>query len=496
MLQTNSSSLNLQCDVNAKSAKNIHAQDSAKHQNEGHLPSHQVIFSLSNAITGPNLILLPLLFMTTGLLTSTIIAILFGLVNYKTCYLTVMHVKPDEPEYLLAIQRILGRKWMLFYLTIVVVNLLLVCVIFYVSLVDTLFAGINGMLGNTLPDTSLYVFDKFSIQWLSIIMAVVIIVCISLRDISKIVKLSSYGEVGIVCACTFLIYIGIKAIINQDVSITFDPQSLGSHLSIFSTHGLFGLIGFFGAAYTIHFLAVPILKTGNDASKKSRNLSSSYILTGLIYIVAGIFGALGLSWRPLGANAETIFGSGAGVFTQDEKDVYILSIITQCAVAFQLLTVIPVINFITKNQLFEYIWDSEDEDVVPKWAFHGWNALFMILLVGCQIGNLSPTNLMKYIGTFGGFAIVYLVPILVHLKSNKIYLETKEEAQLEVPMLKQKREETIVAKVHEEEAHMSPFNLTIFYYGITSLGIALVIINILVYAGAGTNFFYFLSAFV
>lgn len=76
-------------------------------------------------------------------------------------------------------------------------------------------------MDSSLPDPSEgIIFHKFSIQWLAIIVAVIVLLCFCYKNISKIVSLSSKGEIGIVMGAFFLLYIGLKALAQGKINIT------------------------------------------------------------------------------------------------------------------------------------------------------------------------------------------------------------------------------------------------------------------------------------
>jgi len=94
-------------------------------------PSSTIIFSIVNSTIGSNIILLPLSIASSGILTSLIVAVIIGLVSYRTCQLTHLHAKAEEVDYINTIHRIMGKAWKYLYSANSIIILFFVCIIYF-----------------------------------------------------------------------------------------------------------------------------------------------------------------------------------------------------------------------------------------------------------------------------------------------------------------------------------------------------------------------------
>ena len=92
--------------------------------------SIKTIFSIANTMVGSSMVVFPLIFLKSGIITSFIVLVVIGAISCKTAQLEIIHFKSAmERDYPEVIRRILGRKWELAYVVSSVLLLYVVGVV-------------------------------------------------------------------------------------------------------------------------------------------------------------------------------------------------------------------------------------------------------------------------------------------------------------------------------------------------------------------------------
>jgi len=73
------------------------------------------IFNIANTMMGSALLVMPINYYTTGMLSGVLAAGIIGYLSFKTANLIILHSLPEEIDYPEAINRILGKRWEVFY---------------------------------------------------------------------------------------------------------------------------------------------------------------------------------------------------------------------------------------------------------------------------------------------------------------------------------------------------------------------------------------------
>jgi len=74
-----------------------------------------IIFNIANTMMGSALLVMPINYYTTGMLSGVLAAGIIGYLSFKTANLIILHSLPEEIDYPEAINRILGKRWEVFY---------------------------------------------------------------------------------------------------------------------------------------------------------------------------------------------------------------------------------------------------------------------------------------------------------------------------------------------------------------------------------------------
>ena len=389
-------------------------------------PSSTIIFSISNAMIGPTILLLPLNIANIGILSSSIVAVVIGWISHRTCQLTHLHTKLDEIEYLPAIKRILGSGWMYLYFLSSVLILWMAAMIYFLSLSDVMYSCVQLIFSNhSFPPESKTVFDQFSYQYTGIILMALVGGFFFLRKLGRILDFAEKGIYSIGIEAIFSFYVGIKAILDGKVNIVWNSEDIKKDIGMFvASASLVETIGVYATAFIIHNAVVAIVRKNKQQKNNYRDVRIAYIITFLMYIVTGAFGAIGIyTYIPSDVVPNTVLSKE--LFRDPDLATKILLIVTQIFTALQLMSVLPVLNNVIRTQLFIMIYG--EHGVPPSYSYIIFNILFILSLLITQMFNISPNKVMTYAGAFIGFIITYLLPVATHVKTIRTRQKRERE---------------------------------------------------------------------
>mmetsp|Transcript_12203 Transcript_12203/g.10504 ORF Transcript_12203/g.10504 Transcript_12203/m.10504 type:complete len:175 (+) Transcript_12203:958-1482(+) len=128
---------------------------------------------------------------------------------------------------------------------------------------------------------------------------------------------------------------------------------------------------------------------------------------------------MGIFWREVTISGQVINAQNANtimdLFDGSNHLILVFLIITELVLCCQILSVLPILCFFARTQVLEYVYGANG--IPSKWLFNLLNVLLLSVLLLCQTFNFKPLEMIVYAGTFGGFVIIYLGPISVHLYS-------------------------------------------------------------------------------
>ena len=358
--------------------------------------SIKTIFTIANTMVGSGIVVFPLIFFSSGLLTSLIVLCFVGALSCKTCLLEIVHFKMSEMDFPDAIKRILGKKWFLAYSLSSVLLLYVAGMIYFTLTCNMLYPFLSYILdsvGVTVAPVSSIEFGRFSFQYTGIIMIAVCFGLFCLKDLKLILKMGQYGIIAIII---FFVYIIVRGFMNI-------PNVKTDNIKIF-TSDVANLCGVFALAFFIHNIIIPIMKNNREEKKNQRDVVLGYFLTGAFYVVVGLFGALSIAGIEMGdKKANTVLD----YYTPD-----VGTAIIEILLFFQLLSVEPILWYVARSQFFNLIYKNEP---VPEKYFYLSNVIFSASCLIIQILNVDPTLIMSLDGAICGFLLVYIIPIKMHL---------------------------------------------------------------------------------
>ena len=433
--------------------------------------SYETIFNISNTMMGTALLVIPTNFYSSGIISSILTALVMVLISYWTSYCVVIHSRDDEYDYPLAIRRLLGLKWEKTFNFVSFLLLFLVCIIHFILLANVLYYLIISISGSDdWPGFNEINFEKFSMQYVGIIL---FFVCGGLYSIKKIRYLLAINDKGIYMILLFsiyIIYIGIQSLASKDLSFVSSGKvgqnKKGLEIILFNSD-LSQLIGVFSLAYMIHNTVCGIIKSNKNPQNNTRDLLLAYLLVFVKYVILGVFGSFAVAglynshYNPdkLPTNIMVLLAGKNDFLNTFQK---ILGLICLFFVFLQLITVLPILNFFTRRQFYGLILGSDIEHLSNK-KIHLFNLAFNIICLVFEIAVFEPVIVIAYTGAFGGFLLIYLIPIYCHLKcmyfkkpkvcdlNNKLdYDNNLEENLIEKEIIKNK--EVKLNQVQEEES--------------------------------------------
>jgi amino acid permease len=73
--------------------------------------SKDTVLAMFNSMVGGAMLTFPILYCSAGVITSSIILLLSGLISFVTCRIYVLHTSDEDKDVEWTIRRILGKKW-------------------------------------------------------------------------------------------------------------------------------------------------------------------------------------------------------------------------------------------------------------------------------------------------------------------------------------------------------------------------------------------------
>ena len=361
--------------------------------------SLKTILSISNNMIGSSVLIFPLVFMKYGIINSTLVLILMGCISCETCLLEIRHVKMNEVDLPESVRRVLGVKWFYaFVISSFIFNAFCV-IIYYILMTHLLYEILEYFLVLGWDDPLIasgadFTFSKFSIQYLEIILALMMMLLYSINSLRYILVICQYGIIPIFFYVFFLFYQGIQNIVVGN-AIVQNLKFLSSDIA--------NLAGIFSLAFFVHNNLITIVKTNQNPEKNGRDVVLGFVLTGCVYLFIGLFGAIAIA----GLNIETTPQLVLDYFGNN-----FMTIIIEFFIFSQLLSVSPLNWYIGRTQMLEVIFGNNP---TPKIYFHLINLLFVLTSLAVDLLRVDVTFLISFNGAVCGYLMLYIIPIKLHL---------------------------------------------------------------------------------
>jgi len=280
----------------------------------------------------------------------------------------------------------------------------------------------------------------------------------------------------------FLVYLGIKALMTEDIQfVTTGKPGDGKGLDlVLFTLDIKTLVGIFALAYQIQSVLFGMMKSNKDQSKNSRDVGIAYILVFFFYSLLGVFGMFataGLFSHQYGDG--TLPGSITELLVRTNTFLSQTEYIIGCFAVFliftQLTTVIPVLCFFSRRQFFELIYGPKVR--ISRRNFHIFNVFFNLSCLAVEISGYSISKIIGVTGAVGGFLLVYIIPIYIHLKC--LYFVKVENNALLLDVEGKNTKFNEKCKDHSNYVIQNKVLVYGFYTFLTMFGIAIMIAQLM-----------------
>ena len=151
-----------------------------------------------------------------------------------------------------------------------------------------------------------------------------------------------------------------------------------------------------------------------------------------------------------------------------EPDSY-FALIIQILFMTKLITVIPILSLIGRNNFFAVFYGNIEE--TPEWAIRMYNIVILIICIAVGLPCLDPGVILSFQGTLLGIVLIYFFPIACHLKCLSI---KRNEAQ-EITNVYRRKD---MCKKHTSWEGISPFKLYVLYSFIVLFSVLLIVTRI------------------
>lgn len=259
------------------------------------------------------------------------------------------------------------------------------------------------------------------------IISVIVFPLLILKDMSKIVKINSFGIYFVSILLIFEIIMGIISMAKTDFKFEYIKNETGGETRYLY---LFGdkpssLCGALSLGYFSHSFVLPVMASNENQKNNIRDLFLGYLCVAITYIIVGIFGYIGFSGKTFN-DAKEYYDNWFRFFKSDNVFVIFLRVLN----VFQLCSILPVLFYIVRIQLFgTFIGEAYPSKLhVLVFAICLLFACFIVLyFFANQLGKL-----LSFIGAFTGLFLIYFIPVVVNIVYyNRRHPENLEQLQRE-----------------------------------------------------------------
>ncbi|PIC34182.1 hypothetical protein B9Z55_013913 [Caenorhabditis nigoni] len=247
-------------------------------------------------------------------------------------------------------------------------------------------------------------FDKF---WtlrgtVPIYLAVALFPLMNFKSPTFFTKFNVLGTISVMYLLMFVFSKLLECGVNMDFS---NPKSM-HYVQLANMH-FPALSGTLTLSYFIHNAVLTILRNQKHPENNARDLSIGYCLVAFCYVFIGFtfFAAFPVQRSCISDNFLNNFGAGD-----------VLSSTARLFLLFQMITVLPLLMFLVRSQLFYAIFGNTWPGVVKVIVLN-------LMLIGIAVGfaTFYPNvgSILRYVGSISGLVYVFALPSMVYLKQSK-----------------------------------------------------------------------------
>jgi hypothetical protein len=258
-------------------------------------------------------------------------------------------------------------------------------------------------------------FGKFSIAYMAILVFIIEMLITAKKDLSIFIRLTTYGSAFIISLILFIIGFGIygfasssyqvvsPSVVVQPPTSDTDVRSIKAFNADFSP-----LAGALGIGYFLHTVSLPIVRNNANPKNNERDVFFGYLLVGFTYISVGVMGSIGF----VGAYFTPYFKRK---MTPEMEQNFM-----RFALFALLFCVFPLINHFLRSLVFQLFFRDKEIDTKIFFSVNTINLLIptLITIFYPKIGSI-----LGQVGAVAGLLIVYILPVITHLKKVRTEIE-------------------------------------------------------------------------
>lgn len=272
-------------------------------------------------------------------------------------------------------------------------------------------------------------FKRFSLIYCGVIVTVCIFPLLIIKNMTKIVKINSYGIYCVSVLLIFELVFGIYSLSVTDFSAEYKKNIPGSDkrfLYLFSEKPC-TLLGTLSMGFFSHSILLPIMSSNEKPENNHRDLFLGYLCVAITYIVIGIFGYIAFIGKEFKDELE-FYDNWFRFFNPNNLGIIILRLLN----VFQLVSVYPVIAHVIRLQFFGTFFKTANPKTWNVIIFAGILSFFSWVILYFFADSLG--KLMGIIGAVAGFFLIYLIPLSVwciyYYRRHPSNLEELQQAKL------------------------------------------------------------------
>merc|ERR1719309_1425194 len=233
-------------------------------------------------------------------------------------------------------------------------------------------------------------------------LVILIFPLVNLKSVTFFTKLNSLGTISILSIAFCVLYRSFKWGLNFD----FRDHTRPDYIPLFKT-SFPSLSGLLSLGLFVHNAIINIMSTNATQKNNGRDLACGYLLAMMTYLIVGVGFLLTF---PLAKNC--IEDNLLNNFRMHDS----LNMITTIFLLLQMLFLFPLIMYLLRVTLFipvfKMLWPG------LKYVLF-LNFLVIVLCVTFSMFLPEIGTIARFSGAACGMKMIFLLPVLVHLKSNK-----------------------------------------------------------------------------
>ncbi|KAK6024383.1 transmembrane amino acid transporter protein [Ostertagia ostertagi] len=253
----------------------------------------------------------------------------------------------------------------------------------------------------------LYFLESNILFFLGTVPVYLAIITLPLMNFKSPTFFTKFNVLGTISVFYLLIFTGSK-LLECGMNMNFgDPNSI--HYAAAFSWRFPALTGTLTLSFFIHNAVLTILRNQKNPENNARDLSIGYLLAALCYVFIGFTFYAGFPVQRTCISDNFLNNFGAGDILSSTARLFLL---------FQMITVLPLLMFLIRSQLF--------------YAFMGktWPGLVPVILLNCGIICIAVTvailypkvgSILRYVGSLSGLIYVFALPCLVYMR--KLHME-------------------------------------------------------------------------